>query len=222
MNKQLIQLDSNGYYVGAADAQESPREPGVLVLPKGALYAVLPTVRNGQSVFDMWYNPKTKDWEHKTKTTMTKEVPAAKTVKPSKTTATAAKTPTTPKPSPAKGAQGIPSGYEVVWSDDEGKFVLVETQAPKEEGYTQEEIEAKSVEVRAQRDKLLAQSDIKVVADRWATMSRAQQKQWTEYRQALRDITKLSGFPFGDQSDALIAEIEAVLAVAAPHKQEQP
>lgn len=43
--------------------------------------------------------------------------------------------------------------------------------------------------VRKERNRLLAASDIRVLADRWAAMTAEQQTAWATYRQALRDIT---------------------------------
>lgn len=44
--------------------------------------------------------------------------------------------------------------------------------------------------VRKERDRLLAASDVRVLADRWAVMTVEQQAAWAAYRQALRDITQ--------------------------------
>jgi len=49
-------------------------------------------------------------------------------------------------------------------------------------------IASKSAEIRAIRDKLLADSDKHVLIDRHGD--------WSTYRQALRDITKQTSFPF--------------------------
>jgi hypothetical protein len=43
-------------------------------------------------------------------------------------------------------------------------------------------------QLRTDRDILLAQSDINVIADRWAAMSTETQTAWATYRQALRDL----------------------------------
>lgn len=48
---------------------------------------------------------------------------------------------------------------------------------------------------RNQRDALLAESDIAVYPDRWARMIPEQQTAWSNYRQALRDISMQDGFP---------------------------
>lgn len=42
--------------------------------------------------------------------------------------------------------------------------------------------------LRAERDRLLRESDIRVLPDRWAVMSSDEQGAWSDYRQALRDL----------------------------------
>jgi len=44
--KTLIQLDGDGYYSGAFEADESPMEPGVYLFPAGAVDAPLPPALN--------------------------------------------------------------------------------------------------------------------------------------------------------------------------------
>ena len=58
---------------------------------------------------------------------------------------------------------------------------------------SQEELESivYSAQVRAKRNKLLAESDWTQVAD-----APVDQAAWATYRQALRDITEQDGFPF--------------------------
>jgi hypothetical protein len=45
--KQVIQLDAAGYFVGLTTADESPLEPGVYLLPAGAVDALPPTIPEG-------------------------------------------------------------------------------------------------------------------------------------------------------------------------------
>lgn len=45
--KQVAQLDASGYFVGVVDADESPLEPGVFLIPAGAVDAPLPVVPQG-------------------------------------------------------------------------------------------------------------------------------------------------------------------------------
>jgi hypothetical protein len=52
--KQVIQLDADGYFVGFTTADESPLEPGVFLLPAGAVDAPTPTVPEGQKA--KWNN----------------------------------------------------------------------------------------------------------------------------------------------------------------------
>jgi len=46
--KQVIQLDADGYFVGLTTADESPLEPGVFLIPAGAIDAPTPNVPEGQ------------------------------------------------------------------------------------------------------------------------------------------------------------------------------
>jgi hypothetical protein len=46
--KQVIQLDADGYFVGFTTADESPLEPGVFLIPAGAIDAPTPNVPEGQ------------------------------------------------------------------------------------------------------------------------------------------------------------------------------
>lgn len=47
-NKTVTQLDAEGYFVGLALADESPLEPGVFLIPGGAVDAPAPEVPEGQ------------------------------------------------------------------------------------------------------------------------------------------------------------------------------
>lgn len=47
--KPVSQLDENGFFVGVAFADESPLEPGVYLLPGGAIDAEAPTIPEGKS-----------------------------------------------------------------------------------------------------------------------------------------------------------------------------
>ena len=46
--KQVSQLDQDGYFVGVTTADLSPLEPGVYLIPGGAIDATPPTVPEGQ------------------------------------------------------------------------------------------------------------------------------------------------------------------------------
>lgn len=48
MGKTVSQLDDNGFFVCPTDADESPLEPGVFILPRGAVDLAPPTVPAGQ------------------------------------------------------------------------------------------------------------------------------------------------------------------------------
>lgn len=46
--KTVVQLDVNGYFVGTTTADESPKEPGVYLMPAGTVDTEAPTVPDGQ------------------------------------------------------------------------------------------------------------------------------------------------------------------------------
>lgn len=46
--KQVSQLDADGFFVGVTVADESPLEPGVFLLPAGAVDAPVPVIAEGQ------------------------------------------------------------------------------------------------------------------------------------------------------------------------------
>jgi len=46
--KQVVQLDSNGYFTGLTTADESPLEPGIFLIPANAIDAPVPTVPDGK------------------------------------------------------------------------------------------------------------------------------------------------------------------------------
>jgi hypothetical protein len=46
--KQVIQLDSEGYFVGFTTADESPLEPGVYLLPGGSVDTTAPSIPEGK------------------------------------------------------------------------------------------------------------------------------------------------------------------------------
>lgn len=51
-------------------------------------------------------------------------------------------------------------------------------------------------DLRAERNKRLAESDLYVLPDRWASYSPAKQLEWSSYRQALRDLPANTTDPF--------------------------
>jgi hypothetical protein len=46
--KQVVQLDIDGFFVGVTEADESPLEPGVFLLPAGAIDVLPPIVPEGK------------------------------------------------------------------------------------------------------------------------------------------------------------------------------
>lgn len=76
------------------------------------------------------------------------------------------------------------------WSFFEGVWQLVNKDVVDSFENTQKE--AKGAEVRAERDKLLAESDWTQLPD----VNLSNKADWTKYRQDLRDVTKQAGFPY--------------------------
>ena len=59
-------------------------------------------------------------------------------------------------------------------------------------------------ELRWQRNRILKESDVNVLPDKWAAMTSEQQTAWSNYRQALRDLP-------ANSPDAIAAWVEADL-----------
>ena len=45
--KYVVQLDDNGYFIGMSVADESPLEPGIYHMPRGAVDADVPKIPDG-------------------------------------------------------------------------------------------------------------------------------------------------------------------------------
>jgi hypothetical protein len=55
--KTVIQLNNDSYYVGTTEADESPLEPGIYLMPAGAIEADVPEIPEGKRakrVNDTW------------------------------------------------------------------------------------------------------------------------------------------------------------------------
>jgi hypothetical protein len=72
---------------------------------------------------------------------------------------------------------------KVLASDENGYPILIDTPAAD-----------LSLTIRAERDRLLKESDIYALADIWFSLTDAKRTAWAAYRQALRDIPDQSGF----------------------------
>jgi hypothetical protein len=99
----------------------------------------------------------------------------------------------TPEVAAERGWVECPKGVGVGWSFDGG----TPTPPPRD-------IEAEWAAVRMERDRLLAESDVMVLPDRWNAMTQEQQQAWAEYRQALRDLPQT----FDDPADVVWSEQE--------------
>lgn len=76
----------------------------------------------------------------------------------------------------------------------DGKWVIGWSVFKKEQEQMAQETQAKSDEIRNQRNDLLAKSDWTQLSD--APLTEEKRVQWAAYRQALRDISSLGGFPY--------------------------
>jgi len=95
-----------------------------------------------------------------------------------------------------------PTHYTVVPDDFMGKTIILDNGVAR--ALTEEEEMAKQAAsqtealrrmMRAKRDNLLAAADKLSQADRWESYSASTKTAITTYKQALRDITNVSGFP---------------------------
>ena len=91
----------------------------------------------------------------------------------------------TPEVAAERGWVECPDGVGIGWSFDGAELL---PPPPDTDG--------EAAQVRAERDRLLAESDLMVMPDRWSAMSVDQQAAWSTYRQALRDLPQQAGFPW--------------------------
>jgi hypothetical protein len=78
----------------------------------------------------------------------------------------------------------------------DGKWVIGWTIYDKEREQIDRETEAAADAIRARRDDLLAKCDWTVLAD--SPLTEEKRAEWLTYRQGLRDISSLEGFPYID------------------------
>jgi hypothetical protein len=88
-----------------------------------------------------------------------------------------------------KYTEGMPIYVDNVWKQN-----WIATPLADEE--KQEQYQYVSYRVREQRNKLLRESDVWVVADRWATYTDTEKTKYSTYRQQLRDVPLQPGFPY--------------------------
>ena len=94
----------------------------------------------------------------------------------------------TPEFALEQGWVQCPDEVDIGWVMNDEGTVLPPQQEP--------DIKKQSATIRSIRNGLLAQSDVYVLADRWAAMNAEQQAAWATYRQALRDVPQQAGFPW--------------------------
>ena len=86
--------------------------------------------------------------------------------------------------------------FDSIYEDGELEPIKVTVdRAAFDAAYATVNDEFASGQVRFERDRLLAESDIAMLPDRYAAMSEEIKTAWSEYRQGLRDITSQAGFP---------------------------
>ena len=78
----------------------------------------------------------------------------------------------------------------------DGKWVIGWTIYAKEQEQIDRETEAEADAIRARRNDLLAKCDWTVLAD--SPLTEEKRAEWLSYRQALRDISAVEGFPYID------------------------
>jgi hypothetical protein len=76
-----------------------------------------------------------------------------------------------------------------------GKYGPVEPYVPPPTPSDEELAEQLAAEVRAERNRLLAESDWTQMPDARAAMGEVKAAEWDAYRQALRDVPEQEGFP---------------------------
>lgn len=78
-----------------------------------------------------------------------------------------------------------------------GMIINCETGEVTFEQITEQEILINAWDMlRSERNRKLSESDIYVLADRWASYTVEQQSAWSSYRQALRDLPENTTDPF--------------------------
>ena len=69
-------------------------------------------------------------------------------------------------------------------------------ESAKEAAWNSQAVDRALQQIRKDRDLLLAESDIKVMVDRWFAMSDSKKTEWSLYRQVLRDLPASTTDPF--------------------------
>ena len=88
--------------------------------------------------------------------------------------------------------------YAELWDAKEEAEKKAEAERQAEADRIFNSPEQRAERIRANREHLISDTDYLMLADVWVTLSETQQKEITTYRQALRDITSLEGFPWAD------------------------
>lgn len=76
---------------------------------------------------------------------------------------------------------------KIVYSNARGKMIVELTPEEIEQLEKEEDTDYSNI-LRSRRNRLLSESDIFVLPDRWEKYTTAQKKAWSDYREALRNL----------------------------------
>lgn len=88
--------------------------------------------------------------------------------------------------------------YLDIWQESEDKEKAEEAQRAAEAEALFNSDEQRAERIRSNRNRFIADTDYYLLPDVWSTLTAEQQNELLIYRQALRDITSLEGFPWPD------------------------
>lgn len=88
--------------------------------------------------------------------------------------------------------------YAKLWDEKEAIEKEAEAERERRAEAIRNSPESRAERIRNTRDHLIEDTDYLMLSDVWSTLSETQQHELLVYRQALRDITSLEGFPWDD------------------------
>jgi hypothetical protein len=96
----------------------------------------------------------------------------------------------------SKDSLGVPNGWVASETDPIEGQMWSGAMWLTTDKVSEPDAEAEAIYVRAQRASILANVIDTMNPMRWASLSAAKKTEWSDYRQALLDITAQEGFPF--------------------------
>ena len=84
----------------------------------------------------------------------------------------------------------------VIHNAETGEVTVVPFTAEEEVLFWQRRTPMTWLALRSERDSRLKESDLYVMPDRWVSYSNERQTEWSNYRQALRDLPQNTTDPF--------------------------